>query len=74
MTADDDTRLSEPEAAELLGLDSPLLLAQWREQGDAPPNHTDDSGGVVYRRRDVIDWREHYVVPPGELETDKEAR
>jgi hypothetical protein len=73
MTAD-ETHLSETEAADLLGLDSPLRLAQWREQGNAPPHHTDDSGGVVYRRRDVIDWREHYVVPPGELEPDKGER
>lgn len=67
MTADDDTRLSESEAAELLGVDR-LQLALWREQGDAPPHHTDDSGDAIYRRQDVIDWREHYVVPPANVD------
>jgi hypothetical protein len=67
MTADDDHRLSETDAAALLGVD-PAQLALWREEGDAPPHHTDDSGRAMYRRQDVIDWRERFVVPPGDVD------
>ena len=70
MTAD-ETHLSESEAAELLGLDSPLRLAQWREQGDAPPHHTDVSGAVCYRRQALINWRERYVFPPGDVDMSR---
>jgi len=71
MTFDDDTRLSEAEAAaKVLGLDSPLRLARWRTQGRAPPHEINASGDVFYDRDALIEWREHFVYPPGDVNQD----
>jgi len=65
-----DDLLGEAEAAQLLGVDR-STLTRWREKGDAPPYIQYESGTIRYSRRKVIEWREHYVVPPADVDGPK---
>lgn len=68
----DDERLSEPEAADELGVEL-NALRRWRDQGDAPPHHVDHSSGeTYYLRRELVEWREKYVYPPGEIDAESD--
>lgn len=60
-------RLTEAEAAERLGLESPLELARWRTSSKGPPCYRADDGNVYYLKAEVIAWRQRVVYPPGEL-------
>lgn len=64
--------LDEEGAARLLGV-APNRLNRWRRLSRlldnpdlAPAHNVDDAGNASYRRRKVIEWREHVVFPPAE--------
>jgi len=59
--------ISEAEAAALLGVDR-STLTRWRQKDAAPPYIRYESGTVRYVRRKVVEWRDHYVVPPATVD------